>query len=72
MLEKGVRDRIDVESYPQCEGGEILVIFPDPHVEITLNLEEAERMAIFVANGIQEVKRARYKEALREAEDKKD
>jgi len=71
VLERSVRNRIDVIVFPECDGGEIEVDFPNPHVEMILDLEEAERLVIMVASGIQEVRRARFKEALHEAESKR-
>jgi len=59
VLEKGVRDKIDVNGYPDCEGGEIVVNFPNPHVEVTLDLQEAENTAVLIMTTIQEVKLAR-------------
>lgn len=48
-------NKIDVREFSEYEGREILVEFPDPHVEMTLDLEEATRLNCLLSSAIQNI-----------------
>ena len=52
---EGRIEKMDVRDYPECEGEEIRIEFPDPHVEMILDLGEATKLSCLLGNAIQDI-----------------